>query len=143
VGCRLNNLVTTRYLIKVTTVKKDGAINIGKQQKPVLEINQTQTANLNSTEVHNLKSSLIKPSDLKTLPSGLGSTAKNLAIVVTIPPMIILPLVLTAALCNCLSKNEPGSSWSPLSIQDRKYNSESHGTFRLLSRANKEQARIR
>ena len=54
-GCRLNNLVITGYLIKVSPVK-------------------------------------------------YNSIPKNLVIVVTIPPMTILPLVLIAALSNCLAK---------------------------------------
>ena len=35
-GYRLNNLLITRYPIKVTSVKKGSVINIRKQQKPVL-----------------------------------------------------------------------------------------------------------
>ena len=35
VGCRSNNLVITKYPIKVTLVKKGGVINIGKRQTPV------------------------------------------------------------------------------------------------------------
>jgi len=40
-GCGLNNLLITRYLIKVTSVKKGGAIDIGKWQKPVPGVNLT------------------------------------------------------------------------------------------------------
>jgi len=60
----------------------------------------------------------------------LGSTPKNGAIVVTIPHMTILPLVLIATLYNYLAKNELGSSWTPSSIQNKKYNSDNLGTFR-------------
>ena len=72
----------------------------------------------------------------------MGSTPKNLAIVVIIPPMTILPLVLAVALFNYLAKHEPGLSWTPSSIEDKKYNLDKLGTLRLLSRAKKQQAKI-
>jgi len=58
-------------------------------------------------------------------------------IVLKIPPMTILPLVLTAALYICLAKNKPGSCWTPSSIQDKKYNFGNLETFRLSYRAKK------
>jgi len=56
-------------------VKKGGAINIGKRQKPIPGVNPTQTASLNFIEVYNLKSSLIKPLRLgnSILKVGLNS----------------------------------------------------------------------
>ena len=71
-GCRSNNLVITKYPIKVTSVKKGGAINIGKRQKPVPWVNLTQTVSLNFTKVHNLKSSLIKPLSPKNFILSIG-----------------------------------------------------------------------
>jgi len=55
IGCGSNNVHITRYLIKVTSVKKGGAIDIGKRRKPLPKVNPTQTASLNFTKVHNLK----------------------------------------------------------------------------------------
>jgi len=42
--------------------------------------------------------------------------------VVMIPPMTILPLVLTEELYNYRAKNARGSVWTPSSIQGTKYN---------------------
>jgi len=142
VGYGSNNLIITRHPVKVSPVKQGSMINIGKRQEPVPRVNPTQTASLDLAKVHNLKSSLVKLLRVRNSILGIGLKPMNLAIVVIIPLMNIQPLVLIAALCNCLAKNELGLSGTPSSIQDRKYNSESLGTFRLSSRANKEQARI-
>ena len=67
----------------------------------------------------------------------------DLAMLVIIPPMTILPLVLTAALYNYWAKNAPGSIWTPPSVQDGRYKLDNLGTFKLSFRAKKQQARIR
>ena len=42
-----------------------------------------------------------------------------------------------------LAKKEPGLIWTPSSVQDKKYNLENRGTFRLFFRAKGEQAKGR
>ena len=55
-GYGSNNLVITKYLVKVSLVKKSGVIYIKKRQKLLRRVNPPQTASLNFVENHNLKS---------------------------------------------------------------------------------------
>ena len=50
-------------------------------------------------------------------------------------PIIILPVVLIAALCNWYANKNPGSIPSPFMMEDKKYNSDNRGIFELSSLA--------
>ena len=72
-------------------------------------------------------------SDLGTLSFRLESTLNDPAMGVIMPPITILPIVLVDALYNWVAKKDLGSIQSLFIIQDKKYNSEMRGTFRLSS----------
>jgi len=89
-------------------MKKGGAIDIGRQSKPVLGVNPTQTASLNFTEIHNLKSSLIKPLRSKNSILRIGLNTQESSNSSYYPANGYPTFSITAALCNYLAKNEPG-----------------------------------